>query len=45
MKIYVDQDRVILQGKSWQVLHMIKHYEKHFTTVKEWSDAMQQLKR
>ncbi|OIJ10738.1 PadR family transcriptional regulator [Anaerobacillus alkalilacustris] len=38
MKIYVQEQRVTLVGKAWQINYMLKKYMKKYTTVQEWID-------
>ncbi|SDI30583.1 Z-ring formation inhibitor MciZ [Natribacillus halophilus] len=39
MKIYKSPDKVVIQGKAWQVLHLLKEYRKHFENVRDWTNA------
>ncbi|QQK75949.1 Z-ring formation inhibitor MciZ [Salicibibacter cibarius] len=37
MKIYKSPDKVVIQGKAWQVLHLLKAYRKQYERVREWT--------
>jgi len=39
LKIYKQQNAIILTGKAWQVRHMLKNYQKDYKFVKDWIDA------
>ncbi|QOY35965.1 Z-ring formation inhibitor MciZ [Anaerobacillus isosaccharinicus] len=39
MKIYVQEQKVTLVGKAWQINYMLKKYMKKYTTVQEWIDS------
>ncbi len=39
MKVYVQDQKVTLVGKAWQVKYMLKKYMKKYTTVQEWIDS------
>ena len=39
MKIYVQEQKVTLVGKAWQIKYMLKKYMKNYKTVQEWIDS------
>jgi hypothetical protein len=40
MKIYVNENRVAIVGKAWQVKSALRHYSRHFKTIEEWTKAV-----
>lgn len=37
MKIYKSTDKIVLQGKAWQVLYLLKAYRKQYKSVRDWA--------
>ncbi|MBB6448963.1 hypothetical protein HNR44_000912 [Geomicrobium halophilum] len=38
MKIYRSPDKLVIQGKAWEVMHMLKFYRKHYPTLQALTD-------
>lgn len=36
MKVYVGKDRVLLQGKAWEIRYQLKEYSNHYQYVRDW---------
>ncbi|MDQ1145176.1 hypothetical protein QE429_002003 [Bacillus sp. SORGH_AS 510] len=36
MKVYVYEKGIILVGKGWEIVQMLKEYNKEYHTVSEW---------
>ena len=37
MKLYKSPDKIVIQGKAWQVLYLLKAYRKEYESVREWT--------
>lgn len=40
MKTYVTEKSITVTGRAWQVLAILKKYEKQHRTVKQWIDSV-----
>lgn len=40
MKIYVKENGVTIVGKAWQIRSALRHYMRHFETVKDWTQTV-----
>jgi hypothetical protein len=39
MRVYLQENKVTVVGKPWQIKHVLRKYMQEYNTVKEWIDA------
>ena len=44
MKVWVSDNQIILSGKAWEVKAKLKEYGNHYLYVKDWIQAVRQIK-
>ncbi|WP_141433407.1 Z-ring formation inhibitor MciZ [Bacillus sp. 03113] len=42
MKIYVNQNGIILAGKAWEIRHQLKVYSQKHRFLKDWINTVNQ---
>lgn len=44
MKVWVNGNQIILSGKAWEIRAKLKEYGKQYVYVKDWVQAVRQIK-
>ena len=44
MKVWVNNNQIILSGKAWEIKTKLHEYGKQYIYVKDWIQAVRQIK-